>query len=179
MRKPATKKPDATKHAPIAEVLPPSPASEPEAEPTPEQVEAPEEKSPAPSTSPVGLIPELGISPVALATATFACDEPEEACGGACHVYRSLVYNADGDIAANNEVTFHKGALSTVGGVPNGIADSTLLSILAHRWQLFQSGPFASEQTGKALEHVLAAVDCLNERTQERTKRGVQGEYKK
>lgn len=118
-------------------------------------------------------ITELGIQPVALASRTYAS---EFGPGGAAHAYRTLVDGPDGAIVASHEVHFQNGALGEGGGI-NGISDATLLSILADRWTAFQEGPFASEQTGKALECVQQAAAWLNQRTAEREARGVQGKH--
>lgn len=157
----------------------PTPTAEPLVIPVVEVTEAP--LPPLPATEPIALvrcpeIPELGVSPVALLTKTFAHAKAKFEAGGSYHLYRSLVYNTDGTIASPHEVLFHEGPLSTLPG-PNGIADTTLLSILAHRIGAFQAGPFACEENAKALEHILAAIQCLNDRTLERQARGVQGEH--
>jgi hypothetical protein len=112
-----------------------------------------------PSAPALGEIPELGISPVAMLSKTWASDLGP---GGAAHAYKTLMYSPDGAIAASSEVRFHKGALSTVGGIPNGIADATLLSILAHRWEGFLADDSASEGTAETLEHIKAAISCIN-----------------
>jgi hypothetical protein len=118
-------------------------------------------------------ITELGIQPVALASRTYASDFGP---GGAAHKYRTVVDGQDGAIVASHEVKFQNGALGEGGGI-NGISDSTLLSILADRWTAFQSGPFASNETGEALRCVLEAAQWLNTRTAEREGRGVQGKH--
>lgn len=119
-------------------------------------------------------IEELGIQPVALASKTWASDFGP---GGAAHTYKTAVYGEDGAIVHQSTIKFQKGGLLEVGGGINGIADSTLLSILLDRWHSFQNGPFASEETHQAKQHVLAALECLNTRTREREARGVQGKH--
>lgn len=119
------------------------------------------------------VIEELGIQPVALASRTFASDFGP---GGAAHTYKTAVYGEDGAIVHTGIIKFQKGALGEGGGI-NGMADSTLLSILLDRWTAFQAGPFASEETGKALDMILEAISLLNYRTREREARGVQGKH--
>ena len=119
------------------------------------------------------VIVELGIQPVALASRTFASDFGP---GGAAHTYKTAVYGEDGAIVHTNTIKFQNGALGALGGI-NGMADSTLLSILADRLTAFQAGPFASEQTGNALECVQQAAAWLNQRTADRQARGVQGKH--
>jgi hypothetical protein len=118
-------------------------------------------------------ITELGIQPVALASRTFASDFGP---GGSAHKYKTAVYGPDGAIVYQCAIKFQNGALGEGGGI-NGMADSTLLSILADRWTAFQSGPFASEQTSKALKCIHEAAALLNARTAEREARGVQGKH--
>lgn len=133
-------------------------------------------EEPAPLADPLlpYAITELGIQPVALASRTFASDFGP---GGAAHTYKTAVYGPDGSIVYQSAIKFQRGALREEGGGINGMADSTLLSILADRWTAFQAGPFPSEQTGKALDMVLEAISLLNARTLERTERGVQGKH--
>lgn len=118
-------------------------------------------------------IEELGAQPVSLASKTWASNFGP---GGAPHTYKIAVYDPEGEIAHLATLNFQKGATGEGGGI-NGIADSTLLSILADRWAAFQAGPFASEQTGKALECIQQAVAWLNQRTAERQARGVEGKH--
>lgn len=123
-------------------------------------------------------ITEHGVSPVALLTTTYAITTHDDKTGSSCHLYKSLLHDRYGNIVGDARVQFHKGAFSALGGIPNGIADTTLLSILVHRWELFQAGAFPSEENAKAIELVKAAIECLNARTRDRIERGVEGEYK-
>jgi hypothetical protein len=118
-------------------------------------------------------IEEIGIQPVALASRTFASDFGP---GGAAHTYKTAVYGEDGAIVHTSTIKFQKGALGEGGGI-NGMADSTLLSILLDRWSAFQEGPFASKEVEEALPHLMDAVCLLNARTREREERSVQGKH--
>lgn len=153
----------------------PTPESYVDVVPTPDPYAGLRARLSAPGKTVATLIEERGIQPVALASKTFAS---EVGPGGAANRYKTVVYAPDDAIAHYGVVKFHCGPLGEgTPNVPNGMADSTLLSILADRWSAFQAGPFASEHTGKALDHILEALSLLNARTLERTERGVQGKH--
>lgn len=121
------------------------------------------------------VIEELGIQPVALASKTWASDFGP---GGAARTYKTAVYGEDGAIVYTSTIKFHSGPMGEgTPNTPSGMADSTLLSIVADRLTAFQAGPFASEETGKALDMILEAASLLNARTREREARGVQGKH--
>lgn len=57
----------------------------------------------------------------------------------------------------------------------NGISNEALLAVVRDRLEGFQSGPFACDDNGLALEHVTRAMGYLMARTKERQARGVEG----
>ncbi len=59
----------------------------------------------------------------------------------------------------------------------NGITNEVLLAIVTNRLEGFQSGRFANEHNGRALQHVRMAMSALIERTEERKERGVEGTH--
>lgn len=95
-----------------------------------------------------------------------------DACGagGAKHHYQILRGNT-----TLAEICFQNGARNAADSV-DGVADEDLLEIVRDRLTDFQNGPFACQENGDALEHVTAALNALNDRTQDRAKRGVLGE---
>lgn len=92
--------------------------------------------------------------------------------GGASHHYKIDVPSQSPAINLN----FQNGAISEVG--VNGITHEVLLAILIDRLEGFQSGPFANDYNGAALNHLQSAAGCLHDRTRERMSRGVEGTLK-
>lgn len=104
--------------------------------------------------------------------------------GGAYHKYEitgfdtSLNPSKMGDNGYTHEfsrlvVLFQNGPLREVGA--NGITQEALLAILIDRLSSFQTGPFACPENAAALYHCERALWKLQERTQKRLQRGVEG----
>lgn len=72
---------------------------------------------------------------------------------------------------------FQKGPVNEVGVGCNGITHESVLAILLHRLDGFQSGPYACPENAKAREHLWQALDWLNQRTLARESRGVEGTH--
>lgn len=72
-------------------------------------------------------------------------------------------------------ILFQSGPIPEVGH--NGVTIEHLLAICGHRLEELQSGPFASDYNGKALEHIKAAIASLNQRTLDRIARQVKDSY--
>lgn len=112
-------------------------------------------------------------------------DEP--GAGGANHVY--AISGADMSLnTAAKDAALTIGAkgpdaqmiVFQCGGIPNsgvnGLTQEALLAIVADRLQAFQDGPFPSQENADALRHVNEALRALHKRTQNRIKRGVEGQ---
>lgn len=97
-------------------------------------------------------------------------DEPDDS--GACHWYGISTKSGDG-VYDVTEIKFQKGPIAEVG--VNGGSVEALLAIVADRLKGFQSGPFACDANEEALTHAINALAALNERTQDRLARGVEG----
>lgn len=95
-----------------------------------------------------------------------AIDEPGH--GGACHEYI-----VDGPTSCLGTVRFQNGPVAENG--INGVTQEVLLAIVADRLRSFQTGPFPSKQNAVALTHIETALLWLQQRTIERTRRGVEG----
>jgi len=74
-------------------------------------------------------------------------------------------------------VLFQNGPIPEAG--VNGVTHEALLAILIDRLECFQTGPFANEFNGKALQHLQLAQETLLSRTRERMSRGVEGSHQK
>lgn len=57
----------------------------------------------------------------------------------------------------------------------NGLSNEVLLAIVRDRLECFQVGPFACDENAEALQYICEAMHSLQQRTIERTKRGVEG----
>lgn len=90
--------------------------------------------------------------------------------GGASHQY--MITGPYG----GNALTFQNGPINEVG--VNGLTHEALLAVLIDRLEGFQSGPFANDYNGAALNHLRSAAGCLHDRTRERMSRGVEGTHK-
>lgn len=101
-------------------------------------------------------------------------DEP--GAGGAHHEY--LVYwpNSRGTVSTRR-VDFQNGPIKENG--TNGLTQEVLLSIVAHRLECFQAGPFACNENARALLHVRQALEALKHRTISRQARGVEGTHQR
>lgn len=88
--------------------------------------------------------------------------------GGACRQYRLVT----GDPAFTIDLPFQNGDPAVK---INGISNESLLAVLEDRMVGFQSGQFACANNERALDHIRAALRCLNSRTAERVDRGVEG----
>lgn len=97
-------------------------------------------------------------------------DEPGQ--GNACHRYRvtPTVGNAVGTL-----IEFQNGPLQETGGVPNGLSNEVLLSIVEDRLVGFQNGEYACRENGMALAHLQECLMWLQKRTRDRLARGVEG----
>lgn len=106
-------------------------------------------------------------------------DEPGP--GGACHAY-----NIDGPIEKFRSeqapkfrcaIRFQKGPIGEVG--VNGITSEALLAVLIDRHRGFASGPYPSRDNAIALTHMEDALLRLQNRTNDRIRRGVEGKMEK
>ncbi len=110
-------------------------------------------------------------------------DEPGD--GGACHRYRiNLGPLPDSNWDKRSErpspytvINFQEGPIKEEG--VNGISNESLLAIVEHRLQGFQSGEFSCSENLEALNNVREALRWLNNRTLDRLERGVEGTNEK
>lgn len=113
----------------------------------------------------------------------FAVDEPGP--GGAHHHYAVFKHGdvtpeelpkrlEKDDLFYNGEIHFQKGPRNDPASTP-GVLDTDLLEIVRDRLKDFQNGPFACQSNTDALNHVTAALMCLNARTRDRAERGILG----
>jgi hypothetical protein len=111
-------------------------------------------------------------------------DEPGQ--GGANHLYLIKGFNTKsngsdpftalyGTAADHSTVLFQNGPIKEFG--VNGVTQEALLAIVIDRLNSFQAGPFASGDNQVALNHCLAALGALQERTRKRIARGVEGTH--
>jgi len=94
--------------------------------------------------------------------------------GNACHQYSitPTIGNASGV-----RIDFQKGPLKE--SPPNGLSNESLLAIVEHRLQGFQSGIYACRENALALTKIQEAMHWLHHRTRERVARGVEGTSQK
>ena len=71
-------------------------------------------------------------------------------------------------------VQFQRGPRAGMNSDP-AILDGAVLSILIHRRECFQAGPYACPENAKALEHLLAVRQLDKDRANERAARGALG----
>lgn len=108
-------------------------------------------------------------------------DEPGH--GGACHDYHITGFENEvefdvGRLRIDNVlIQFQNGPIAEVG--VNGITHEALLAILIDRLEAFQSGEYACQENGMALQSLRAAQYWLHERTKGRMARGVEGTHEK
>ena len=96
-------------------------------------------------------------------------DEPGH--GGASHVYR--VEPAASVGCEMLTVKFQNGPIGEHG--VNGVTQEILLAIVIDRLRSFQAGPFSSRENALALTKCEEALHWLQQRTLDRTRRGVEG----
>lgn len=73
------------------------------------------------------------------------------------------------------ELRFQNGTLLENGS--NGLTNEALLEIVADRLEWFQKGPYPCKQNEHALARVREALAWLDERTRDRVRRQVEGQY--
>lgn len=100
--------------------------------------------------------------------------------GGAFHTYTIARRDARGieDNPILAIVKFQKGP----GSAPdarNGVLDCDLIEIVRDRLKCFQEGKYATKENARAIGYLEAALEAMNERVEERAKRGVLGTEKK
>ena len=102
-------------------------------------------------------------------------DEPGS--GGACHSYLIGLAPCPEWIhgKAFTTINFQNGPIREVG--TNGVTHETLLSVLMDRLEGFQSGQYATIENQIALDHLRAAQAVLKFRTEQRSRRGVEGTH--
>lgn len=99
-------------------------------------------------------------------------DEPGS--GGASHVYHICKTNpndADDNAIVLAEIRYQNGPVPVAG--VNGVTMEALIQCNIDRLESFQAGPFPSVDNQEALEHLIAARDCLHRRTNDRIDREV------
>ena len=79
---------------------------------------------------------------------------------------------------AVGEIQFQRGPRNVAGSTP-GTLDGAVISVLIHRQECFQAGPFACPENEAILGHLREALRLTIERAQERAKRGVLGRNEK
>jgi hypothetical protein len=93
--------------------------------------------------------------------------------GGANHHYL-IVHRQDKAYPKVHKINFQVGPICS-DGIRNGITNEELLLIVADRLKCFQAGPYPCEHNAVALKAITLAVRALNDRTEDRIKRGVEG----
>jgi hypothetical protein len=101
-------------------------------------------------------------------------DERDPENGNASHYYMCS-YTRDSGNIANQLISFQHGPIG-VHGV-NGLTNEVLLAILIDRLEGFQTSKYANEFNARALGACCEALNALEARTTERTKRGVEGTH--
>lgn len=105
-------------------------------------------------------------------------DEP--GAGGANHVYVIEGYDTQTNVSADTSVNstsivFQNGPIGEVG--TNGLTQEALLAIVIDRLESFQNGPYACTENADALKSTRDALAFLQERTNNRVERGVEGTH--
>ena len=100
-------------------------------------------------------------------TTVYAMDDP--GFGGASHEYK--IAKSTGLVLTI--VSFQKGPVGEVG--LNGIFMEDLIAICIDRLNGFQSGDYACEENQNALDSLQMALKYLNQRTEDRIHRGMEG----
>ncbi len=110
-------------------------------------------------------------------TKVMAIDKKGE--GNANHRYEISVVDTyktgrnHGFCTANQLVVFQNGPIREVG--VNGVHNEDLIAIVIDRIEGFQSGDYECSENQTALQHLRDALEALNDRTESREKRGVEG----
>lgn len=94
--------------------------------------------------------------------------------GGAPQEYTILFDRAPSCGPNHYLLRFHEGNPAEVG--VQGLTSEALIAILIDRFERFQAGRFPCLQNHLALSHMEAAMHLLENRTHERTERGVEGQ---
>lgn len=99
----------------------------------------------------------------------------EQGQGNANHKYQivSVTETAGQPIAVLGNIDFQNGPIREIG--VNGVADGDLIAIVIDRMCGFQSGDYACDENQHALAHLESALEALQERTDKREARGVEG----
>ena len=105
-------------------------------------------------------------------------DEPGQ--GNACHKYQmQLTLNPTDPLPHSTmegpSLEFQNGPISEVG--VNGISNESLLAIVEHRLQGFQSGEYTCRENAVALTKLQECMMWLHKRTRDRVARGVEGTH--
>lgn len=96
--------------------------------------------------------------------------------GNAHHLYH-IAHNLPqgGPGVKLHAVKFQNGPIKEAG--INGLTNEALLAIVIHRLTCFQEGPFACTHNQEAKDHLLRALETLQDRTKERVERNVEGTH--
>lgn len=111
-------------------------------------------------------------------TKVVAVDEPSF--GRACHEYQVIPTGAEPASELGqcfSVISFQKGPVKEHG--VNGIHNEDLLCILIDRFEGFQKGEYACQENALALTYLQGALGRLRDRTERRTKAGVEGTSQK
>jgi hypothetical protein len=102
-------------------------------------------------------------------------DKPGQ--GNACHCYAIYVpndaFNEELNASIVCNISFQNGPIVESG--VNGISNESLLAVVEHRLQGFQSGEYACRENALALTKLQEAMMWLHKRTRDRITRGVEG----
>lgn len=98
----------------------------------------------------------------------MANDEPGP--GNACHEYEISVKGVELPVG---KISFQNGPLAEAG--PNGLTNESLLAVVIHRLEGFQSGDFRCRENTLALTKMQEAMHWLQHRTADRLRRNVEG----
>jgi hypothetical protein len=106
-------------------------------------------------------------------TKTIILDEPGQ--GNACHEYRieTVPQTESSPIAIVGQISFQNGPIKEFG--VNGCHQEDLLFIVLDRLESFQAGIFKCRENAIAITKIQEAIHWLNHRTNDRSKRGVEG----
>lgn len=104
-------------------------------------------------------------------TAIHTLDGPGP--GGAYHEYCIGPAGGAGSFDQFAVIHFQKGPIKEAG--VNGCHQEDLIAICIHRLESFQKGVFACAENHTAITKLREALHWLNQRTEDRVKRGVEG----
>ena len=105
-------------------------------------------------------------------TKVVCLDEP--GAGGACYEYQVLSSETEIPFA---EISFQNGPVKEAG--VNGCHHEDLISIVIDRLLHFQAGEWKCQENDEALKKFEEGLMCLNKRTQDCRRRGIEGTSKK